>query len=160
MLTQLLKRVHFHCKCCTIMSYLHVWCESPVIVSLLSIFLLHDGRVTLFVSVLLCLFLSVGLGDGWGQSTRFSPLDSVAKELGSHLLQVSTGNNCLFLHCSMLFYTLYCSSYTVLWDDYAMICCMKLLLYTKLYYCMQAHAVQILLCFAMLDQQTIWPYTR
>ncbi|XP_070839624.1 single-minded homolog 2 [Chaetodon trifascialis] len=32
-----------------------------------------------------------GLGDGWGQSTRFSPLDSMAKELGSHLLQTLDG---------------------------------------------------------------------
>ncbi|XP_026038476.1 single-minded homolog 2-like [Astatotilapia calliptera] len=34
-----------------------------------------------------------GLGDGWGQSTRFSPLDNMAKELGTHLLQVSITNN-------------------------------------------------------------------
>lgn len=45
------------------------------------------------VTVLWFLFLSVGLGDGWGQSTRFSPLDNMTKELGSHLLQVSTGSN-------------------------------------------------------------------
>ncbi|XP_036974396.1 single-minded homolog 2 isoform X3 [Acanthopagrus latus] len=32
-----------------------------------------------------------GLGDGWGQSTRFSPLDSMAKDLGSHLLQTLDG---------------------------------------------------------------------
>ncbi|KAF7651229.1 hypothetical protein LDENG_00113800, partial [Lucifuga dentata] len=32
-----------------------------------------------------------GLGDGWGQSTRFSPLDNMAKELGSHLLQTLDG---------------------------------------------------------------------
>uniref|UniRef100_A0A669B8N1 SIM bHLH transcription factor 2 n=1 Tax=Oreochromis niloticus TaxID=8128 RepID=A0A669B8N1_ORENI len=32
-----------------------------------------------------------GLGDGWGQSTRFSPLDSMAKELGTHLLQTLDG---------------------------------------------------------------------
>ncbi|XP_034746698.1 single-minded homolog 2 [Etheostoma cragini] len=32
-----------------------------------------------------------GLGDGWGQATRFSPLDSMAKELGSHLLQTLDG---------------------------------------------------------------------
>ncbi|XP_071317626.1 single-minded homolog 2 [Trachinotus anak] len=32
-----------------------------------------------------------GLGDGWGQSTKFSPLDSMAKELGSHLLQTLDG---------------------------------------------------------------------
>ncbi|KAM7398667.1 hypothetical protein PAMA_006531 [Pampus argenteus] len=32
-----------------------------------------------------------GLGDGWGQSRRFSPLDSMAKELGSHLLQTLDG---------------------------------------------------------------------
>uniref|UniRef100_A0A672Z5R1 SIM bHLH transcription factor 2 n=1 Tax=Sphaeramia orbicularis TaxID=375764 RepID=A0A672Z5R1_9TELE len=32
-----------------------------------------------------------GLGDGWGQSARFSPLDSMAKELGSHLLQTLDG---------------------------------------------------------------------
>uniref|UniRef100_A0A4W6DTW7 SIM bHLH transcription factor 2 n=1 Tax=Lates calcarifer TaxID=8187 RepID=A0A4W6DTW7_LATCA len=32
-----------------------------------------------------------GLGDGWGQSPRFSPLDSMAKELGSHLLQTLDG---------------------------------------------------------------------
>ncbi|XP_030601447.1 single-minded homolog 2-like [Archocentrus centrarchus] len=31
------------------------------------------------------------LGDGWGQPTRFSPLDSMAKELGSHLLQTLDG---------------------------------------------------------------------
>lgn len=53
-----------------------------------------------FVScMIMCLFvsltvspvsLSVGLGEGWGQTSRCSPLDSMAKELGSHLLQVST----------------------------------------------------------------------
>uniref|UniRef100_A0A3P8R4E5 SIM bHLH transcription factor 2 n=1 Tax=Astatotilapia calliptera TaxID=8154 RepID=A0A3P8R4E5_ASTCA len=32
-----------------------------------------------------------GLGDGWGQSTRFSPLDNMAKELGTHLLQTLDG---------------------------------------------------------------------
>uniref|UniRef100_A0A3Q1ISA4 SIM bHLH transcription factor 2 n=1 Tax=Anabas testudineus TaxID=64144 RepID=A0A3Q1ISA4_ANATE len=32
-----------------------------------------------------------GLGDGWGQTTRFNPLDSMAKELGSHLLQTLDG---------------------------------------------------------------------
>ncbi|KAK5858947.1 hypothetical protein PBY51_003051 [Eleginops maclovinus] len=32
-----------------------------------------------------------GLGDGWGQTSRFSPLDSMAKELGSHLLQTLDG---------------------------------------------------------------------
>ncbi|XP_070700118.1 single-minded homolog 2 [Pempheris klunzingeri] len=32
-----------------------------------------------------------GLGDGWGHSTKFSPVDSVAKELGSHLLQTLDG---------------------------------------------------------------------
>ncbi|XP_027129090.1 single-minded homolog 2 isoform X1 [Larimichthys crocea] len=32
-----------------------------------------------------------GLGDGWGQSTRFSPLDGMARELGSHLLQTLDG---------------------------------------------------------------------
>ncbi|XP_008278307.1 single-minded homolog 2 [Stegastes partitus] len=32
-----------------------------------------------------------GLGDEWGQTTRFSPLDSIAKELGSHLLQTLDG---------------------------------------------------------------------
>ncbi|KAM9847010.1 single-minded homolog 2 [Aulostomus maculatus] len=32
-----------------------------------------------------------GLGDGWGQPTRFSPLDSMIKELGSHLLQTLDG---------------------------------------------------------------------
>uniref|UniRef100_A0A3P9D9U9 SIM bHLH transcription factor 2 n=1 Tax=Maylandia zebra TaxID=106582 RepID=A0A3P9D9U9_9CICH len=39
-----------------------------------------------------------GLGDGWGQSTRFSPLDNMAKELGTHLLQ--------YLHCCSLPQTL------------------------------------------------------
>ncbi|XP_074213151.1 single-minded homolog 2 isoform X2 [Camelus bactrianus] len=35
-----------------------------------------------------------GLGDAWGQPSRAGPLDSVAKELGSHLLQVElTGNS-------------------------------------------------------------------
>lgn len=34
------------------------------------------------------LFLDPGLGDAWGQPSRTGPLDSVAKELGSHLLQV------------------------------------------------------------------------
>lgn len=29
-----------------------------------------------------------GLGDAWGQPSRIGPLDNVAKELGSHLLQV------------------------------------------------------------------------
>lgn len=33
-------------------------------------------------------FLVPGLGDAWGQPSRTGPLDSVAKELGSHLLQV------------------------------------------------------------------------
>ncbi|XP_029375215.1 single-minded homolog 2 [Echeneis naucrates] len=32
-----------------------------------------------------------GLGDGWGQSARFNPLDNMAKELGSHLLQTLDG---------------------------------------------------------------------
>ncbi|XP_045896802.1 single-minded homolog 2 [Micropterus dolomieu] len=32
-----------------------------------------------------------GLGDGWVKSTRFSPLDNMAKELGSHLLQTLDG---------------------------------------------------------------------
>lgn len=36
------------------------------------------------------LCFSGGLGDGWGHPTRFSPLDNMTKELGSHLLQVST----------------------------------------------------------------------
>lgn len=30
-----------------------------------------------------------GLGDAWGQPSRIGPLDNVAKELGSHLLQVA-----------------------------------------------------------------------
>lgn len=34
------------------------------------------------------LFPHPGLGDAWGQPSRAGPLDSVAKELGSHLLQV------------------------------------------------------------------------
>lgn len=34
------------------------------------------------------LLYSPGLGDAWGQPSRAGPLDSVAKELGSHLLQV------------------------------------------------------------------------
>ncbi|XP_068457234.1 single-minded homolog 2-like [Clinocottus analis] len=32
-----------------------------------------------------------GLGDGWGRTSRLSPLDSMAKELGSHLLQTLDG---------------------------------------------------------------------
>ncbi|KAM6970066.1 single-minded homolog 2 [Aplochiton taeniatus] len=32
-----------------------------------------------------------GLGDAWGQPTRISPLDNMAKELGSHLLQTLDG---------------------------------------------------------------------
>uniref|UniRef100_A0A8C8VE50 SIM bHLH transcription factor 2 n=1 Tax=Pelusios castaneus TaxID=367368 RepID=A0A8C8VE50_9SAUR len=32
-----------------------------------------------------------GLGDAWGQSSRIGPLDNVAKELGSHLLQTLDG---------------------------------------------------------------------
>ncbi|KAM4544885.1 single-minded homolog 2 [Odontesthes bonariensis] len=32
-----------------------------------------------------------GLGDGWGQSARFNPLDSMAKDLGSQLLQTLDG---------------------------------------------------------------------
>ncbi|XP_074466906.1 single-minded homolog 2 isoform X2 [Sebastes fasciatus] len=35
--------------------------------------------------------LPAGLGDGWGQTSRFSPLDGMAKELGSHLLQTLDG---------------------------------------------------------------------
>jgi hypothetical protein len=35
------------------------------------------------------LFPCSGLGDAWGQPSRTGPLDSVAKELGSHLLQVA-----------------------------------------------------------------------
>ncbi|XP_069544782.1 single-minded homolog 2-like, partial [Brachyistius frenatus] len=31
------------------------------------------------------------LGDGWGQTSRFSPLDGMAKELGAHLLQTLDG---------------------------------------------------------------------
>lgn len=34
-----------------------------------------------------------GLGDAWGQPSRAGPLDTVAKELGSHLLQV-VGSPC------------------------------------------------------------------
>uniref|UniRef100_A0A4W5JPS9 BHLH domain-containing protein n=1 Tax=Hucho hucho TaxID=62062 RepID=A0A4W5JPS9_9TELE len=32
-----------------------------------------------------------GLGEAWGQPTRISPLDNMAKELGSHLLQTLDG---------------------------------------------------------------------
>ncbi|KAK2828946.1 hypothetical protein Q5P01_019980 [Channa striata] len=32
-----------------------------------------------------------GLGDGWGQATGFGPLNTMAKELGSHLLQTLDG---------------------------------------------------------------------
>ncbi|KAL7847289.1 hypothetical protein SRHO_G00222690 [Serrasalmus rhombeus] len=32
-----------------------------------------------------------GLGEAWGQQSRISPLDSMAKELGSHLLQTLDG---------------------------------------------------------------------
>uniref|UniRef100_A0A3Q0T8Q1 PAS domain-containing protein n=1 Tax=Amphilophus citrinellus TaxID=61819 RepID=A0A3Q0T8Q1_AMPCI len=49
------------------------------------------NKIMLPVFVSLCLSLCVGLGDGWGQPTRFSPLDSMAKELGSHLLQTLDG---------------------------------------------------------------------
>uniref|UniRef100_A0A8C9VQR2 SIM bHLH transcription factor 2 n=1 Tax=Scleropages formosus TaxID=113540 RepID=A0A8C9VQR2_SCLFO len=34
---------------------------------------------------------SPGLGEAWGQPTRVSPLDNMAKELGSHLLQTLDG---------------------------------------------------------------------
>ncbi|XP_006523029.1 single-minded homolog 2 isoform X1 [Mus musculus] len=34
---------------------------------------------------------AAGLGDAWGQPSRTGPLDSVAKELGSHLLQTLDG---------------------------------------------------------------------
>lgn len=39
-----------------------------------------------------CLLYSLvpGLGDAWGQPNRTGPLDSVAKDLGSHLLQVES----------------------------------------------------------------------
>lgn len=40
-------------------------------------------------------FLVPGLGDAWGQPSRTGPLDSVAKELGSHLLQVEPRDKCL-----------------------------------------------------------------
>lgn len=66
-----------------------------------SILLLRD-RVSVFsiLTILLCLSLFIGLGDGWGQTTRFNPLDSMAKELGSHLLQVSTEHNIiLYMNC-------------------------------------------------------------
>uniref|UniRef100_H3CT42 SIM bHLH transcription factor 2 n=1 Tax=Tetraodon nigroviridis TaxID=99883 RepID=H3CT42_TETNG len=32
-----------------------------------------------------------GLGDGWGHSTRYGPLDTMTKDLGSHLLQTLDG---------------------------------------------------------------------
>lgn len=38
--------------------------------------------------LLVCVIPRPGLGDAWGQPSRAGPLDSVAKELGSHLLQV------------------------------------------------------------------------
>lgn len=38
-----------------------------------------------------------GLGEAWGQSSRVSPLDIMAKDLGSHLLQVRAFKNyCIF----------------------------------------------------------------
>lgn len=72
-----------------------VWKPSDCVFTSLSIFLFDDRwsvRHRLPDCLTMSVSLSVGLGDGWGQSTRFSPLDSMAKELGSHLLQVSTGN--------------------------------------------------------------------
>ncbi|XP_024866085.1 single-minded homolog 2 isoform X2 [Kryptolebias marmoratus] len=39
----------------------------------------------------LVLVFAPGLGDGWGHSDKFSPLDNMAKELGSHLLQTLDG---------------------------------------------------------------------
>uniref|UniRef100_A0A8C3QK17 SIM bHLH transcription factor 2 n=1 Tax=Cyanoderma ruficeps TaxID=181631 RepID=A0A8C3QK17_9PASS len=36
-------------------------------------------------------FLPAGLGDAWGQPSRIGPLDNVAMELGSHLLQTLDG---------------------------------------------------------------------
>ena len=52
--------------------------------------MMYGVPVLVSLTVIPFLSLSVGLGDGWGQSTRFSSLDNMAKELGSHLLQVST----------------------------------------------------------------------
>lgn len=40
-----------------------------------------------------------GLGDAWGQPSRTGPLDSVAKELGSHLLQVDPLEECPRCQC-------------------------------------------------------------
>lgn len=42
----------------------------------------------MLITDLLCRPCPPGLGDAWGQPSRAGPLDSVAKELGSHLLQV------------------------------------------------------------------------
>uniref|UniRef100_A0A8B9I209 SIM bHLH transcription factor 2 n=1 Tax=Astyanax mexicanus TaxID=7994 RepID=A0A8B9I209_ASTMX len=39
-----------------------------------------------------------GLGEAWGQQSRISPLDNMAKELGSHLLQVSDTLLLLYTH--------------------------------------------------------------
>ncbi|ETE73450.1 Single-minded-like 2, partial [Ophiophagus hannah] len=36
-------------------------------------------------------FFFLGLGDAWGQPNRLGPLDNIAKELGSHLLQTLDG---------------------------------------------------------------------
>ncbi|XP_029704272.1 single-minded homolog 2-like isoform X1 [Takifugu rubripes] len=36
-------------------------------------------------------FFPDGLGDGWGHSTGYSPLDNMSRELGSHLLQTLDG---------------------------------------------------------------------
>lgn len=48
----------------------------------------------MFLQVTFCVSVSLeGLGDAWGQPTRISPLDNMAKELGSHLLQVITPGN-------------------------------------------------------------------
>lgn len=74
-----------------------------------------DGvLVFVILTILLCLSLFVGLGDGWGQTTRFNPLDSMAKELGSHLLQVSIPRttlllqlNCCFI-CIIVLYVIAC----------------------------------------------------
>ncbi|KAG2456501.1 SIM2 protein, partial [Polypterus senegalus] len=54
-----------------------------------------------------------GLGDAWGHPTRISPLDNMAKELGSHLLQVIHCSGYLKIRQFMMDMSLYDSCYQI-----------------------------------------------
>lgn len=49
----------------------------------------REGGRTRRPALTISSFTFAGLGDAWGQPSRIGPMDNVAKELGSHLLQVA-----------------------------------------------------------------------